>query len=573
MSPILSRRGGGDGSTTTDTPPISVADALPAVADAEKDEIYAVSEDDDEGLTSAPNVKRETDAGLFRMRSDYLGSGRDGFARHSYAARSVHGQPSHFGGSLVPEPVGIIGIVLERISFDENRLFIEVATTGDGALHDITATIKLRHRSVGALAWSSAVTLDNITTPRSNVRRFTSGILTDEPLSAVGHAGTTRSALYDIQILDNADAVVEMHSGSHLDPLMDQLLVNEELADLQQRMLIGIAEGRGIVDVTGLGAPAVNEENYKNFFVDFDVPRVWMGRRTPTAATPAEGTSDAFANTNYRGEYSRNPTSTPANQRYYNFSDHHWHRVYNSAWSTVNFSDAWGSTYHWLGERASEAEAVSHIQNFNVAHHYLWFLSGSRDVREVDNDTYVVAVTAGYAYGVQPISGPHGIVSRPEILLEEIDDADTHIIDVNKINWLEDDDSTPTHQNVFELSRALEIGDDGKLLIVEMVYDIVIAGSTTVAAGFGDHRFDVVWPARAVRLLPEHDGTGGSTSGTLQGYSQRPRTVTVTGFAEAMWHFARGRTSSGADLLRLSIGAEATHDLINLKARIYLVGS
>ena len=58
-----------------------------------------------------------------------------------------------------------------------------------------------------------------------------------------------------------------------------------------------------------------------------------------------------------------------------------------------------------------------------------------------------------------------------------------------------------------------------------------------------DHRFDVVWPARAVRLLAEQM-TGALTKGNLQGYSQRPSATTVDGFAEAMWHWARGRTTS-----------------------------
>ena len=165
----------------------------------------------------------------------------------------------------------------------------------------------------------------------------------------------------------------------------------------------------GAIDVTGLGLPALNENNYDNIFIDFDTPRMWIGRREPTAATPASGTSGTFTNSNYRGEHGTGPSNPVTNQRYYNNSDHHWHRAYNNAWSTVAFSDAWDSTYHWLGERPNDADAVQHITNFNSAHHYLYYRTSDGDVREFNNGTYSAPVDAGYSYHGQPISAPSGV--------------------------------------------------------------------------------------------------------------------------------------------------------------------
>ena len=232
--------GGGGGAA------ISAASALPAIADAEKTDIYATSEDADEGLTSSPNIKREGDAEHFNMRSDYLGADREGFASYPYAARSTLGQPSHHGGSLVPEPVGLIGIIVEIESRTTARYFVEAVTTGDGALQAHTDGIKINYRSSGAVDWT-ALTLGTVTTPRVGVRRWTSDLtvvdIDNLPLGSQLYAGQSVSSLYDIQILNATDdAVFEMHTGAHLVGLADQPALDDELSQLESRMRAAIAQ-------------------------------------------------------------------------------------------------------------------------------------------------------------------------------------------------------------------------------------------------------------------------------------------------------------------------------------------
>ena len=225
---------------------ITAAAALPAIADADKTKIYAKSEDDDEGLTSPPNIKREGDAEHFAMRSDYLGADREGFAAYPYAARSSLGQPSHHGGSLVPPPVGLIGIIVEIESRTTARYFVEAATTGDGALQAHTDGIKVNYRNMGAVDWT-ALTLGTVTTPRVGVRRWTSDLavvdIDNLPLGSQLYAGQAVSALYDIQILNATDdAVIEMHAGAHLVEVADQPTLDDEVSQLESRMRAAIAQ-------------------------------------------------------------------------------------------------------------------------------------------------------------------------------------------------------------------------------------------------------------------------------------------------------------------------------------------
>ena len=258
---------GGDGSGVG----IIVAAGFPSLANTDKNRIYATSEEDDEGLTSPPNIKREGDAEHFNMRSDYLGADREGFAAYAYAARSSLGQPSHHGGSLIPEPVGLIGIVVEIESRTTAKYFVEAATTGDGALFDHVAGIKINYRSLGALVWTT-LTLGTVTTPRVDVRRWESDVVVVDidnlPLGSQLYAGQAVSAIYDIQILDATDdSVIEMHAGAHLVEVADQPILDDELSQLESRLRAAIAQ-EGTVEGWIPPQGTYRTEHVNKFLVD-----------------------------------------------------------------------------------------------------------------------------------------------------------------------------------------------------------------------------------------------------------------------------------------------------------------
>ena len=78
-----------------------------------------------------------------------------------------------------------------------------------------------------------------------------------------------------------------------------------------------------IIDVTGVGLPVLDIDNYNKLFIDHDTPRVWVGHREITTATPAGGAFNTYVDAAYFGVLTRDPSTPPTpGQHYYSTRNH-----------------------------------------------------------------------------------------------------------------------------------------------------------------------------------------------------------------------------------------------------------
>ena len=174
-----------------------------------------------------------------------------------------------------------------------------------------------------------------------------------------------------------------------------------------------------IIDVTGIGLPVLDIDNYNKLFIDHDTPRVWVGHREITTATPAGGTFNDYVDADFFGELTRDPSRAPTpGQHYYSLRNHTFRGYYittgiphREVWSNTSFSSIFGSDARWLGEQPDDPTAVNLIQNFSNLIAYYVFDNATGMVELLDNSTYVAAVSREVSYDAEPISAPTGLGS------------------------------------------------------------------------------------------------------------------------------------------------------------------
>ena len=174
-----------------------------------------------------------------------------------------------------------------------------------------------------------------------------------------------------------------------------------------------------IIDVTGVGLPVLDIDNYNKLFIDHDTPRVWVGHREITTATPAGGTFNTYVDAAYFGVLTRDPSRAPTpGQHYYSTRNHTFRGYYittgiphREVWSNTSFSSIFGSDARWLGEQPDDPTAVNLIQNFSNSVAYYVFDNATDMVELLDNSTYVAAVSREVSYDAEPISAPSGLGS------------------------------------------------------------------------------------------------------------------------------------------------------------------
>ena len=133
-----------------------------------------------------------------------------------------------------------------------------------------------------------------------------------------------------------------------------------------------------------------------------------------TAATLARGTWSQYTNSNYDGEHGNNYHGTNSHY-YYNIANHGFYQItlhpggtyYDAFYSyaRVTVDTALGSTAIWLGEHATERDAVNSIIGYsNSATYYAYF---DDHVRVLDNSTYVAPVTQTSVFDWVRTGGSH----------------------------------------------------------------------------------------------------------------------------------------------------------------------
>ena len=438
-------------------PAIEVSTALPDAVDTAKSKQYATSGATDTGLTSAVNVKREGHTSIAILRSDYLGNDREGYARYAYGPRLVESfsSDSHFGGDIVGgDPLGLIAVVVEYTSGVITKVFIEAATDGDGAIADFvtnnpTSNVKLRYRPFGTATWTETLTLDDSSTPRTNVKQWSKdddlAALSPEPLSMHHHGAGSTSALWEFEILNaDDDVALEVAEASFLEGT-DHNWIHEQISDNWKRTIDYIAQqlNKTLVDVTGTVPPALNDDNYNALFVDYDIPRIWMGNRERHSETAPSGTFAEWTNAIFEGPMVNDPPASSSNELflYYNTTNHHWKTVLERVgilqpnsyyWHNTNIEHFGTLNIEWLGERASRAEARLHIQNFNTNKLYLYYNTSNDTVSALDNSTYVAPVNAFNTYRLITIFSPNTGEPIEELINELDDDGDS--VSIGRLN-------------------------------------------------------------------------------------------------------------------------------------------
>ena len=197
---------------------------LPTAAAATFDRFYG------QGATRTEKVafKRTADTNTLVMRSAYLGNEISGW---SSAAIS----PWRAGGHLSPSaPTGFIALVAEDVSSVQDLVKFEVSTT-EGVFASQATSVTLAWRQKGSTDAYSNLTLSNVSTPRTNVRRFESE--EDHAFSASNPFREGRD--YEVQFMQpGTTGPVTLHAGQHLVDIVDSDIIEtfrgEVKADIRQ---------------------------------------------------------------------------------------------------------------------------------------------------------------------------------------------------------------------------------------------------------------------------------------------------------------------------------------------------
>ena len=184
-----------------------------------------------------------------------------------------------------------------------------------------------------------------------------------------------------------------------------------------------------VIDVTGAGLPTLTASNYRKFFIDHDTPRVWVGHREVTAATPAGGTTAEFTNASFDGAVSVDPVVTSIDRFIYHTTLHRWEtsRTANGTFFflPLSFNRIFTTTVSdtspiWLGEQPDDETAIGLIDTFVDTSTYYYYHQVSGTIQLLDNTTYTDATGRMVNYGAEPISSPTGTGTITDIITPSV---------------------------------------------------------------------------------------------------------------------------------------------------------
>ena len=170
--------------------------------------------------------------------------------------------------------------------------------------------------------------------------------------------------------------------------------------------------------MTNAGLPTLTADNYRKFFIDHDTPRVWVGHREVTAATPAGGTTAEFTNASFDGAVTVDPVVTSIGRFIYHTTLHRWETSRTSngtffflplSFNTIFTTTVGDTSPIWLGEQPDDETAIGLIDTFVDTSTYYYYHQASDTIRLLDNTTYTDATGRMVNYGAEPISSSTGI--------------------------------------------------------------------------------------------------------------------------------------------------------------------
>ena len=162
-----------------------------------------------------------------------------------------------------------------------------------------------------------------------------------------------------------------------------------------------------VVDVTAMGPPQASADTVRHLYVDTEIPRLWFTTSHAEFTADPSGTWTAYTDTDFRGVTRSTPDNPVVGQYYYRDSTsfHAWYRAESGGggdviWRQRPAQTVLGATATWLGDAATDEDALARIDAFDNARTYIYYNSTNREVRELDNGSYSAGTsTVAYQYG------------------------------------------------------------------------------------------------------------------------------------------------------------------------------
>ena len=265
----------------------------------------------------------------------------------------------------------------------------------------------------------------------------------------------------------------------------------------------------------------------------------------------------------YDGVFDSDPaTAPPLNSFYYNSRHFTFRQYYEPEPTVLRWRDRQPPD-GYIGHYASRQDALYHAEARGVASGGSFIAFTGSLLETATNFTPAAASTVSRSWRFIPVdtgeSGGGTGAGSVETLFDNMAGAGVTIAREAGFG------NSTANNGEFELSRALAITDDHKLVTISGTYSI----SSTVT----DIPFAWTGDAEVLRNMGSVGTTHNNIEHVLTHYISRPGSNGLTGWAEGRMLFARGRnTTSGNDILRVAVGASGSAaDLTAFKVKVELL--
>ena len=451
------------------------------------------------------------------------------------------------------------------------RLVMDSVTGGplheqQRAINVFIATVSEKPRHVSTVLLSGPAD-----TSRANTKRWIS--------ERLGSTLLRPGEIYSISVTSNSNVSLGLHPGDYLTPLLDNPLLDVQLARMASRTSLEIGNRSPVVDVSRVGAPDLDEHTFHQLHIDHFTPRVWVGQQVPAPGIPASSESTAFpASGKYLGAFVQTINAPSENAGYiqYDFSYATWLRqtpgvpaVNDWTWVSLEVATSekhdFPDTYHWLGVRATANAAAGFVVGtFVAADIYLYYNTTNFRMERLTASTFVAAIDHTWRYLARSLASREDLVDtrsslensltkslRKEILADTI---------VDGTSWNVSD--TGTGQAVWldsqriPFTRYLRAEDENRLLSVYLRWYERRTGIGGESTGNRRHFSSTILAATFIDMGSRQSGTNNSLIHSADFFVARPDYRGTLGkFAEMKISYARYRdTTDSVDGMAFNFG-------------------
>ena len=527
--------------------PITVSPVLPAVAAVPRNTMAAVGAAAATGLTAPPHYRRTEPRTAVVFRVDSLGAGRVGFSSRLLLDHSEAGKSAAPGGSITPAVAGLIGLYEAPRVGGGTTLLLESSLAAGSIFGAETSALRLSVSNVEIVLSHSG--------PSQGRRVWIAVKTAGAPFF---QAGTVHS----LKIINaTTNALYDLHAGDYLAPLVDRVAIDNDIADVERRLLQVGENRRDIVSLESDTVPTFNMLNYESMHIDHRSPRSWVGQRYPVSTTPATANSAfTLVTASWRGTYSIDPPTATEGDVYYNRHHHVFRKYVSGEWVSGGFSfysALFFQPSHWLGERLDGNDAANYIVPPIGTANYFFYHKGDGRVEQITNSTY--NAPTGLTYQYAPVALVHADDIRKELLADHTLYTDKNATGMH---------ISPTEWIVgakIEFTRALTEADDDRVIVCHLRWEERNPTAPTSKTQ-GHHRsFSAHIDGLTFRTLGERvsgvNGNSRSMTESADWYVRQPNWRPAGNFnnrAEMRIAYGRERLADGRDAIRFMLAAGDT---------------